>query len=127
MSAPLRLRQLDAKAPGFEREFAALIAFEAAQDPAVDAAVATIVADVRARGDAALLEYTGRFDRMAVASAAALEIKPAEMHAAFDGASCGPARRARDGRGAHPRLPRPAEDWSRGPIAKPTAASWVRR
>ena len=83
MSAPLRLRQLDAKAPGFEREFAALIAFEAAQDPAVDAAVATIVADVRARGDAALLEYTGRFDRMAVASAAALEIKPAEMQAAF--------------------------------------------
>jgi histidinol dehydrogenase len=83
MSAPLRLRRLDATAPGFEREFAALIAFEAAQDPAVDAAVAAIVADVRTRGDVALLEYTAKFDRMPVASAAALEITSADMQAAF--------------------------------------------
>ena len=82
---PLVLRRLDAAAPGFEREFAALIAFEAAQDPAIDVAVAAIVADVRARGDAALLEYTAKFDRMTVPSASALEIPAAEMRAAFEG------------------------------------------
>ena len=64
MSAPIAWRRLDADAPGFEREFAALSSFEAAQDPAIDAAVAAIVADVRTRGDAALLEYTARFDRL---------------------------------------------------------------
>jgi histidinol dehydrogenase len=84
MSAPLALRRLDARAPAFEREFAALTAFEAAQDPAVDAAVAAIVADVRLRGDAALVECTARFDGMRVAVAAELEIRPAEMRAAFD-------------------------------------------
>ena len=50
----LVVRRLDASAPGFERELSALTAFEAAQDPAVDATVARIVADVRERGDAAL-------------------------------------------------------------------------
>ncbi|MEO8674120.1 MAG: histidinol dehydrogenase [Casimicrobiaceae bacterium] len=78
------LRRLEAEAPGFEREFAALTAFEAAQDPAVDAAVAAIVADVRAHGDAALVEYTAKFDRVAVNSAAQLEIPAAEMRAAFE-------------------------------------------
>jgi histidinol dehydrogenase len=84
MNAPFALRKLDADAPEFEREFVALIAFEAAQDPAVDAAVAGIVADVRARGDAALLEWTAKFDRHTPASAAALEIPAAEMRAAFE-------------------------------------------
>ena len=81
---PLALRRLDAADPGFDRELAALIAFEAAQDPAVDAAVAAIVADVRARGDAALLEYTARFDGVDAPSVAALEIAAAEMRRAFD-------------------------------------------
>ena len=83
MSA-LALRRLDITAPGFERDFAALIAFETAQDPGVDAAVAAIVADVRARGDAALVEYTAKFDRVAARSASALEIPAPEMRAAFD-------------------------------------------
>jgi len=80
----LLLRRLDITAPGFERDFAALIAFETAQDPGVDAAVAVIVANVRARGDAALVEYTEKFDRVAVSSASALEIPASEMRAAFD-------------------------------------------
>ena len=84
MTTPLVLRRLNADAPDFEREFAALIAFETAQDPAVDATVAKIVADVRARGDVALVEYTNRFDRFAPASAAALEIPAMEMRAAFE-------------------------------------------
>ena len=79
----LTVRRLDSAAPGFEREFAALVSFEAAQDPAVDATVARIVADVRARGDAALLEYTFKFDRVEAASASALEIPAAELRRAF--------------------------------------------
>jgi len=83
MSAPLAWRRLDADAAAFEQELAALVAFEATQDPAVDTAVAAIIADVRARGDAALLDYTAKFDRMRVETAAALEIAPAEMRAAL--------------------------------------------
>jgi len=80
----LALRRLDSAAPGFDRELAALIAFEAAQDPAIDATVARIVADVRARGDAALLDYTAQFDRLQAASVAALEIPAAELRRAFE-------------------------------------------
>jgi histidinol dehydrogenase len=90
--APLVLRRLDSSLPGFDGELAALIAFEAAQDPAVDATVAAVVADVRARGDAALLEYTARFDRLSAPSVAALEIPAAEMRRAFE--ALPPAQRA---------------------------------
>ena len=82
---PLTVRRLDSAAPGFDAELAALIAFDAAQDPAVDAAVAKIVADVRLRGDAALLDYTAQFDRLPAPSVAALEISTAELRAAFAG------------------------------------------
>ncbi|MDH4182089.1 MAG: histidinol dehydrogenase, partial [Betaproteobacteria bacterium] len=83
-AAGFAVRRLDSSAPGFDAEFGALIAFEAAQDAAVDATVAAIVADVRARGDAALLEYTERFDRVRAASVAGLAIPPGEMRRAFD-------------------------------------------
>jgi histidinol dehydrogenase len=80
----LSLRRLDASAPGFERDLATLTMFEAAQDPAVDAAVARIVADVRSRGDVALVEYTAQLDGVAVDNAAALEIGADEMRRAFE-------------------------------------------
>ncbi len=83
-AARLDLRVLDAADPGFGAALDALTAFEAAQDPALDAAVAAIVADVRARGDAALLDYTRRFDRLDVASATSLAIDPAQLQAAYD-------------------------------------------
>jgi len=83
VNATLSLRRLDSTAAGFDADLAALIAFEANQDPSIDAAVAQIVADVRARGDAALLEYTRRFDRLNVPTVAALEITAAEMQAAY--------------------------------------------
>ena len=58
------MRVLDAAAPGFDAALQQLIAFEVAQDADVDSTVATIIADVRARGDDALLAYTRRFDRL---------------------------------------------------------------
>jgi histidinol dehydrogenase len=80
----LDLRRLDSTAPGFTAELDALVAFEASQDPAVDATVAAIIADVRARGDAALLEYTSRFDGLSVANAADLRITAEAMREAYD-------------------------------------------
>jgi len=83
VNTALALRRLDTTASGFDGELAALIAFEAGQDSAIDAKVAQIIGDVRVRGDAALLEYTRRFDRLDAASVAALEITAAQMREAW--------------------------------------------
>jgi histidinol dehydrogenase len=79
------IARLSTRAPGFDARLAVLTALEASQDDSVDRAVAAIVADVRARGDAAVLEYTQRFDRVAAASVAALEIPAAERERALAG------------------------------------------
>ncbi|MBB4266201.1 histidinol dehydrogenase [Roseospira visakhapatnamensis] len=52
--------------PGFETAFAGLLAARAEHDTGVDGVVADILADVRARGDAAVIAYTQRFDRLAL-------------------------------------------------------------
>jgi len=83
-SVQLAWRRLNASAPDFDRELAQLTAFEAGQDAAVDATVAAIVADVRARGDAALVEYTAKFDGVRATAMTELEIGGAEMQRAFD-------------------------------------------
>ena len=84
-NAPLLfVRRLDTRAPDFHTALEALVAFEAAQDPAIDAAVAAIIADVRARGDAAVLDYTERFDRLRAQRLADLAIDSAMMRAAYD-------------------------------------------
>jgi histidinol dehydrogenase len=80
----LTLRRLDADAPTFDRELARLTSFEVAQDPTVDATVARIVADVRTRGDAALLEHTAAFDGVRAAKVAELELSADEMRRAFE-------------------------------------------
>ena len=77
------IRRLSSAGPGFEEEFQRLLAFEAAQDESVDRTTAQIVADVANRGDAALLEYTTRFDRWTPASAEHLEVPPGEARAAL--------------------------------------------
>jgi len=78
------VRRLATAAPGFDDELEALCAFETAQDPSVDAAVASIIDDVRARGDRALLDYTRRFDWLGAPSVAALAIGAEEMRAAYE-------------------------------------------
>jgi histidinol dehydrogenase len=78
-----RIRRLVTADSDFDAALGALIAFESAQDPAIDATVAAIVDDVRTRGDAALLEYSRRFDGLDVADAAALEIPPDALRDAF--------------------------------------------
>ena len=75
----IRIRRLATTQPDFEARFAELLALESVQDPMVDADVAAILADVKARGDAAVLEYTRRFDRAMADSVAALEVPRAEL------------------------------------------------
>ncbi|HLF10702.1 MAG TPA: histidinol dehydrogenase [Gammaproteobacteria bacterium] len=79
------IRRLDTAQPDFDARLAELLAFEAAQDPQVDATVAAILADVRARGDAAVLEYTRRFDRIDVQALGALEVPRAALGQALAG------------------------------------------
>ena len=77
------MRRLSTADAGFEGALASLLAFESAQDPQVDATVAAILADVKLRGDAAVLEYTQRFDRLRAKTLAELEIPRIELDAAL--------------------------------------------
>ena len=79
------VRRLDTRAADFEQVFAHLNAIELATDPAIEQAVEGILADVRTRGDAALLEYTTRFDNLRVDEIGSLEITAAQMRAALEG------------------------------------------
>ncbi len=87
----ITMRKLDTTNPDFKKQLDVLLAFEASEDEAIDRAAATILADVKSRGDAAVLEYTNRFDRMQAESVAALEISWEECHAALN--ALPPARR----------------------------------
>lgn len=70
----LSIRRLDSREPGFAGALRQVLAFEASEDEAIDRAAADILADVRRRGDEAVLEYTRRFDRMEAASMSALAL-----------------------------------------------------
>ena len=73
----ITIRKLDSTAAGFQQTLNTLLAFEAETDDAIESAVAKILADVKARGDAAVLEYTNRFDRLpngGATSMAALDV-----------------------------------------------------
>ena len=85
MTTPLTIRKLDSTAAGFQATLSQLLAFEEATDGAIESAVAGILADVKQRGDAAVLEYTNRFDRIpgGAASMAAFDIPQAELDAAL--------------------------------------------
>ena len=69
----------------FEARLAALLAFESAQDESVERAVAAILTDVKARGDAAVLDYTNRFDRLNAASIGELELSREALQQALAG------------------------------------------
>jgi histidinol dehydrogenase len=81
----MEIRRLSTQDASFDANLKALLAFETAQDDGVDQVVASILKDVKARGDAAVLEYTNRFDKTNASSIAELEIGKAELQAALDG------------------------------------------
>jgi len=78
---PLRLSTAQAD---FETQFQQRLHWSADTDAAIEQRVADILADVKLRGDAAVLEYTARFDGLQADSMAALELTQAELKAAFE-------------------------------------------
>jgi histidinol dehydrogenase len=78
---PLRLSTAQAD---FETQFQQRLHWSADTDAAIEQRVADILADVKLRGDAAVLEYTARFDGLQADSMAALELSQAELKAAFE-------------------------------------------
>jgi histidinol dehydrogenase len=81
VAAPARL---STAAATFEADFAARLHWSADTDAAIEQRVADILADVQLRGDAAVLEYTQRFDGLTALGMAALELTQAELKAAFE-------------------------------------------
>jgi histidinol dehydrogenase len=79
---PLRLSTAQAD---FETLFQQRLHWSADTDAAIEQRVADILADVKQRGDAAVLEYTARFDGLQADNMAALELTQAELKAAFEG------------------------------------------
>ena len=69
----------------FDAELSARLHVPDAADSAIDKVARDILADVRLRGDAAVLDYTARFDGLAASSVAALELTQADFKAAFVG------------------------------------------
>ena len=80
----VQIRRLSTAEAGFDAEFERVLHWSAETDDAIEQRVAGIIADVQQRGDAAVLEYTARFDRVNVASVAELEIPASELRAALD-------------------------------------------
>ena len=69
----MNIKRLSSSQLDFNAQLSKLLAFESTQDEKLEATVASILADVRKRGDTALLEYTQRFDRLSAINSAALE------------------------------------------------------
>jgi histidinol dehydrogenase len=85
MSLTAQPVRLSTAAPDFEAQFAAKLHWSAEVDGAIEQRVADILADVQQRGDAAVLEYTARFDGLTQDRVASLELSQTELKAAFDG------------------------------------------
>ncbi|MFN0315128.1 MAG: histidinol dehydrogenase [Burkholderiales bacterium] len=81
----LEIASLRSDAPGFDAALKGLLAFEASLDEGIESAVRAILADVKRRGDEAVLEYTRRFDGVTAQDMSALHIPKADMEAAFAG------------------------------------------
>ena len=125
MSAPA-IRRLSTRDPEFLATLDALLAFDNATDEAIEQTVAEILASVRTLGDAAVLDYTRRFDQLDAATMAQLELPKANSRR--PSMACPPAQRRRSSR--PPRASRAttrSRSSNRGSTPKPTARAWARR
>ncbi|GAB0148247.1 histidinol dehydrogenase [Marichromatium sp. PS1] len=78
------IQRLDTTDADYQERLDGLLAWESVSDDRVQQTVAEIIREVRARGDAALIDYTARFDRWSPASAADLEIPRARLATAWE-------------------------------------------
>jgi histidinol dehydrogenase len=81
----MKIRKFSSRDANFKNDLSKLLAFEETADEVLEATVAAILKEVRQRGDAAVLEYTAKFDRLPLANAAAMELSRDELRDAFDG------------------------------------------
>ena len=81
----MKIRRLSTQDQSFDADLKALLAFETAQDDSIDTVVANILKDVKTRGDAAVLEYTNKFDRTNLSQMAQLEVSQLELKTALNG------------------------------------------
>jgi len=81
----LEITRLSTTQPDFADGLARLLAWDDERSRELVDTVAAIISDVRARGDAALLEYTARFDRLQASGVAELEIPPEALQEALSG------------------------------------------
>jgi len=79
------IRRLASRDPEFLATLGQLLAFDNSTDAAIEQTVAEILANVRTLGDAAVLDYTRRFDKLEATTMAQLELPKAELAAAFAG------------------------------------------
>jgi histidinol dehydrogenase len=87
MSVEVKVKRLNSKAAGFKETLLSSLSLPAADDEAIDAAVVKILAQVKANGDIAVLDFTKQFDRLNVSSVAELEISQEELKTAYQGLS----------------------------------------
>ncbi|WID95372.1 histidinol dehydrogenase [Bosea vestrisii] len=118
--------RLDARDAGFEREFTTLLAMKREVSEDVDQVAAAIIADVRARGDAALIEYTERFDKLSL-TPQTLRVTDSEVEAAV--AACtheqlDALETARSRIETYHLRQKPADSWSRDALGVESGWRW---
>ena len=79
------IRRMSSRDPEFLATLDALLAFDNSTDEAIERTVAEVLSNVRTVGDAAVLDYTCRFDKLTATAMAALELPLAELASAFAG------------------------------------------
>ena len=84
MTGAVHIRRLSSAEPNFQKALAELLRFDPAQDEAIGKTVKEIIANVRSRGDEALLNYTAEFDQVHLSAASGLEISKAQLQQALD-------------------------------------------
>jgi len=82
-SASVKVRRLTTRDPGFEKTLLSSLSIPSADDHAIDQVVLGILERIEREGDAALLQYTQQFDRLAVNRVGDLEITPSDLAAAY--------------------------------------------
>jgi histidinol dehydrogenase len=83
MSAEVKVKRLNSEDAGFKETLLSSLSLPMADDAAIDAVVVSVLAQVKAKGDAAVLDFTKQFDRLDVTSVAELEISKQELEQAY--------------------------------------------
>ena len=78
------IKRLSSKDPGFSKSLDQLLLWDVSEDSSVEKVTRDVIADIRQRGDDALLEYTAKFDRLDVTSGADLQISQEDCHSALE-------------------------------------------